>query len=323
MEKRIFLLLFVVFHLLQAAQVPVRHSVPPHPEIEPPWFTGPLLAPSTLTVPPGHFNIQPYIYATANIGRYDNNYRSHKRHTLWNNTLQIPFQVGITSWMDVVISPVLNYNYSRGAAKWVVGDFPLSLDFQLLKRNKDLTKWETSLLFRIQEVVPIGKYRNLDPKKYSTDIGGEGSWQTNLILSWGNLFYLGKIYFINWRTALQYSLPASLHVTNLNAYGGGPGTRGTVYPGKSFSIDTAVEITLSQNWVFAMDVVGNWSQKTKFSGVSAISNSLLASVQYSLAPALEYNWNDDLGIIFGCWFTVAGKNTAQFVSSIASLNYFY
>jgi hypothetical protein len=45
--------------------------------------------------------------------------------------------------------------------------------------------------------------------------------------------------------------------------------------------------------------------------------------QYSLAPAIEYNWNIDLGVISGVWFTFAGKNAEAFASWVTALNYYY
>lgn len=322
MKIRFLVFIFIWTHL-SAVQIPGHQVYPPQLKVSPPWFTGPLLAPSAITVPPGHFNFEPYFYANAEVGKYDNNWHAQKIETFRNNSLQLLTQVGITRKLDCVFSPVVEYNYVDGAANWALGDLPFGFDFQIYKHNKILTDWGTAVSFRIQEIFPIGKYQNLNPAKKLSDAGGEGSWQTELSLIWGNLFYLGNIYFVTWRTAFQYVIPSPVGVKNLNVYGGGPGTSGTVYPGQSCIIDTAIEITLSQNWAFACDFVGSWKRKTKFSGHTILPNTSPSSVEYSIAPALEYNWRSNLGAIFGCWFTVAGKNTAQFINGIAAIDYYY
>jgi hypothetical protein len=47
-----------------------------------------------------------------------------------------------------------------------------------------------------------------------------------------------------------------------------------------------------------------------------------SSSQYSLAPAIEYNWSQNIGLIGGVWFTVAGQNISQFNSIVIALNYY-
>lgn len=318
MKKRIFVLLSAL--PLFAVQIPEE---PSHPTIKTPWFTGPLLAPSPVTVPPGHINYEPYLYAIANIGRYRSNWHAQSHQTLWNFYTQQLLQVGINSWADFQITPTCYYNYTQGAGSWEIGDLPIGFDFQLYSNNPSLEKWRIVLGFTVKETIPIGKYKNLNPKKRGTDIGGEGSWQTTFIFNWGNLFYIGSDHFITWRNSLQYTIPSSVRVKNLNVYGGGPGTNGTATPGQSITFDTAVEITLTRNWVFAMDVLSTWTDKTGFKGQRTVPQTLKESWQFSLAPAIEYNWNPAIGIIIGSWFTVAGKNSTQFAGGVAAFNYYH
>lgn len=322
MKKRFSLSLVLFAVSMNAIQIPVHHFATKTPGVKAPWFTGPLLAPSGLTIPAGHYNIEPYVYATANTGQYTSNWKRVKTDTFWANIFQPSFQFGLNKWLDFQFNPTLSYNYKEGAAKWVIGDMPIGFDIQLFKRTASLTSWNTALKLALKETLPIGKYRNLNPKKLLTDVGGQGTWQTSVGLVWGNLFYLGGDTFLTWRTAWQYSLPAPVHVKNLNVYGGGPGTKGTVYPAQGFLFDTAIEINMNQNWAFAMDIVGNWLGKTRFKGDTSVKMTSPPSVQFSLAPALEYNWSANLGMIFGCWFTVAGRNSTQFTSGVLAINYY-
>lgn len=308
---------------LHAVHIPTDTNHPQPSLLESPWFTGPLLAPSPLTIAPGHINYEPYIYAIANVGKYDHHWHPEKNETFWSIFTQQWVEIGINSWMDFEFVSTLFYNHTSGASKWEVGDLPVQLDFQLYKNLKRLDLWSHALSFTIKETIPIGKYRNLHANKKGTDVGGGGSWQTTFILNQGNLFHIGGNHFLSWRNSFQYTLPAPVHVTGLNVYGGGPGTDGTVYPAQIFAYDTAIELSLTQNWVFAMDVLGVWTGKSRFKGKTLFPNTAPPSVQFSLAPAIEYNWSDDIGLIVGSWFTIAGRNADQFVGAVAAFNYYH
>lgn len=320
-------ILFLLFPLsLLADKVPYSNYLTPHPEhrdIKEPWFTGPLLAPSAFTIPAGHVDFEPYLYIVANKGLYDHDWKVHPTSTFWNNSFQPLVQVGITKWLDVEVIPALFYNYTHGAGKWAIGDTSIGFDFQLFSHQGRVTEWVTAVKLNIKETIPTGKYSNLDPKKLVTDAGGMGSWQTSIDFVWGNLFYLGRGHFLTWRNSLQYTLPAPTHVKNLSVYGGAQGTEGTIYPAQNLQFDTAIEISLTQNWAFAMDFLTSWSGKTRFKGHATAPIGPPPSVQFSLAPAIEYNWSANLGIIFGPWFTIAGRNAIQFFDGVFAFNYYY
>lgn len=313
-----------LFTALFAEKAPLHHYIDEDGshEVLAPWFTGPLLAPSSIVIPLGHYNIEPYIYAVANTAKYDANWHTVKMETFWNNYFQPSFQFGIAPRLDFQFNPTVYYNTTRGVSSWQWGDMPIGIDLQLYRGGGELTDWITALKLALKETLPLGKYQKLNPEKFGTDVGGQGSWQTGLGLIWGNLFYLGKGRFVATRFSFSYTLPAPVRVKNLNAYGGGPGTRGTVYPAQNFTIDLGSEWGLTQNWVFALDVVASWSGKVRFKGDTAVKNTAPASAQFSLAPAIEYNWNANLGIIFGPWFTFAGRNSERFASAIFALNYY-
>jgi len=322
MRKWFFLLLLLPLSI-HAVKVSFHRLKPTAEVMIPPWFTGPLLAPSSNVVPEGHYNIEPYIYAIANTAKYNSDWKPLKRKTFWSNFSQTSIQIGVVKALDVQLNPTFYYNYTQGAAKWALGDMPIGLDIELYQWGVHLTDWAGGLKLQLKETLPLGKYRNLNPKKLGTDIGGGGSWQTTLGIVWGNLIYLGKGHFFSGRLSLQYALPAPIHVKNLNIYGGGRGTNGTVYPAQNCQADLGIEISLTQEWVFAMDIVGSWAGRTRFKGKTTEPNTAPSSIQYSLAPAIEYNWNGNLGIIFGPWFTVAGRNTVKFTSGIIAFNYYH
>ncbi len=299
-----------------------------HPDFDNPWLTGPLLAPSSAIVPVGHANFEPYIYVIANTGYYDRDWKVKKVDTLWENSFQTFIQVGLTPWMDMEIAPSLTYNYREHKTRWGFGDFPLTFDFQLFSPNH-VGDWRPHVKLICQEIFPTGKYRNLDPKKKGVDSTGEGSYQTLLGIVVGKIVHLTGLHFMTPRIFLQYTLPAKTHLKGFNSYGGGYGTNAYFFPAQSFEADFGFEVTLTKTWAFACDFVGTWSGKTHFTGDAGRNadgtKAILgkgSSVQYALAPAIEYNWNDNLGIIGGSWFTVAGRNSARFWSAVFALNYY-
>ncbi len=248
-----------------------RKVILPQPQqaAQNPWFTGPLLSPSSVVVPGGDVNYEPYLYVTATTGSYDSDWHLHKSPSnFWNIIFQPVIQVGMTSWANFEISPALSYNHTRNAGKWIFGDFPFLLSFQLYE-PKDPSQNMPYVKLQIGETFPTGKYRNLDPRKNGTDIGGAGSFNTSFGLVLGQLFHLKGVHFILGRVFFQYNLPAPTRLKGFNAYGGGYGTNARFFPSQVFSIDASVEISLSKNWAFACDAVGSWQTKTHFSGMIA------------------------------------------------------
>ncbi len=325
MQKRFFFICLFAVSSLVAKKAPIQNFFDANGKnvVDPPWLTGPLLAPSGISIPPGHYNIEPYFYAIAETGNYDSDWKAIEKPTFWNTFFQPSFQFGLLSWLDFQFNPTLVYNHTDGASQWGVGDMPVGFDIQLYKSEGKLTNWITALKLALKETIPLGKYQNLKAGKLGTDSMGLGSWQTGAALVWGNLFYLGNQHFLTLRCAFEYNLPAPVDVKNLNAFGGGRGTRGTVYPAQSFTLDIGLEYTLTRNWVVALDIVGEFQGKTRFKGTTSAPNSAPKSLQFSLAPAIEYNWSGSLGIIFGPWFTVAGWNSGQFYGGVFAFNYYH
>lgn len=299
------------------------------PGIENPWFTGPLLTPNSIVVPAGHFNFQPYVFSIANTGFYDKHGKGVKRPTLWVNSLQPILQVGLTKWMDFQIAPSVNYSISQHKGAWSFSDFPLIFDFQLFSPRPQ-GDFRPFIKLALIEIFPTGKYQKLDPNKNGADIGGLGSYQTILGIAVGKLIHIQGIHFISSRFYAQYTLPSPVRVKGFNAYGGGFGAKARIFPSQNFEVDIGLEYNLTKNWALASDFVGIWFSKTHYSGTSGFTRDgnkaelgTKAGCQYALAPAIEYNFSENLGVIFGSWFTVAGRNAPRFWSIVPSLNWYY
>ncbi|MES2272580.1 MAG: hypothetical protein V4487_00110 [Chlamydiota bacterium] len=303
----------------------------PHEDLPVPWFTGPIFASSGIPVPENHYNIEPYLFATANTAIYREDWKARKIETLWNINSQTLLTVGINSWLDFQITPSFFYNFRKRASSWALGDLPVQFDIQLYKNHpvNYSTNWLTAVKLILKEIFPLGKYRNFSPEKMLTEEGGLGSFQTAVALVWGNLIHIQGIHFMTARLSFQYTVPSPVHVKGFNSFGGGHGTNGRIYPGQNFQFDLGLEYNLSQQWALAIDVIGTLESRVRFKGKPGIDlqgrparGGYGASAQYSLAPAIEYNWSGNLGVIGGVWFTVAGRNAYKFCSAVFALNYY-
>ena len=310
-----------------------RESTEPHPAPPPqgPWFTGPLIAPSAHVVSIGHFNIEPYLYFATFNGNYGPNWKEHSSTTLHHINVQVPIQVGITKRIDLSITPQEYYSWMGSRSSWEFGDLQFAADIQLLNDKPD--KWWPAIRLSLKGNAPVGKYDHLDlndPHKATTEGVGSGTWAPETSLAFGHLFHFGGVHYLNSRYVISYAFPTSTHVDGLNVYGGGSGTHGSITPGNILFLDLGLEYSLTQNWVLAMDFTYFHNDRTTFhgnSGKDANGNpnpiGSPSSEQFSLAPAFEYNWNADLGLIAGVWFTVAGRNSSEFVRGIVAYNIYY
>ncbi|MGH7229848.1 MAG: hypothetical protein ACREJU_00620, partial [Nitrospiraceae bacterium] len=68
---------------------------------------------------------------------------------------------------------------------------------------------------------------------------------------------------------------------------------------------------------------------TRFSGTRGIGvdgDPAMVGKGYSnlltVAPAVEYNWNQHVGFIAGPWLSLRGKNTSEFFGVVAALYLF-
>jgi len=290
-----------------------------------PWLTGPLLTPSGHVIPAGHWNIEPYEYVNTNYGVYDHRWRSHSvPHNFYNVLTQVPIQYGIGAGFDFQFVPQFSWNHIHGASHWVLNDMGYGFDYQILSDNKD--KWWPAIKLALRGNFPIGKYQHLHAHGKGTDIGGTGSWAPGVGITMSHLYWWGGHIFLAARMNWQYSFPTPVHVRGFNAYGGGHHCCGKAYPGQVLIGQIGLELSLSQRWVLAGDIQYQHINHTRFRGQKGATDGVPNSVggpssdQWSLAPAIEYNWNPFVGIIAGVWFTVAARNSPVFANAVVAIN---
>lgn len=303
-----------------------------------PWFTGPILATSGNIVPAGHFGTQPYIFGIVKPAFYNNDWKSKSIKTLSSILFRVPSWIGLTSWADFRISPVWMWNHRHHQSHWTLGDWSAQINIQLYQSSLPYKNWLPSIKIGIRETFPTGKYQKLNPRKLGTDGGGRGTFATSFSLDASKILHISEFRFLDLRANFSYSIPTNVHVRGYNNYGGGMKTNGTVSPESFFLAILAFEYSFNRNWVICCDLEGVFASKATFkgypgmlpsnegqfnpTGVPAV-NELKASIQYSVAPGLEYNWSENLGILAGVWLTFAGKNSSNFTTGVLSFNYYH
>lgn len=318
---------------------------------ESPWLTGPLLTPSGYTVSYKHFDFEPYIYVSKSSHTYDGEWKKQHSPTYVSLQTQYWVEYGLGKRWDFQIAPAFSWNHSKGQAQWVFNDLVFGFDYQLYLSDN----WYPSIKLSLFEIFPTGKYQHLNAKKLRTDVGGVGSFQTELGITFTKLFYFGKHHWLNTRLDISYIYLSPVHVKGLNVYGGTSQTHGKEFPGNQFSQLIGLEYSLTHHWAFALDIVNFYANKNRFSGFagsplipatallplptsgsssSAVQNGAVTPLapiasanmkspsqnQISLAPAIEYNFNGNMGIITGAWFTVAGRNSSDFFKWVIAFN---
>lgn len=286
-----------------------------------PWFTGPLLAPSAVNVSPGHYVLEPYLFYFVNNGVYDEHWRAHSTPHFYSTQAQLLTVIGLTKSVELRLAPQAFYNTSQGAHYTNVGDFPVGFGFQLVRADVS-DPWPSAKLI-LRASIPIGKYQHLNPDKNKTDAIGSGSWEPTVTLAFSKLFHTAPTHYLSSRLVFTYLLGTGVHVRGFNSYGGASDTRGTVHRGGVFSVDWSVEYNFSRHWAFACDLLYTHNNKNRFSGNPGGQNAVNfapSKEQFSLAPALEYNWTDNVGVIAGPWFTFLGRNNGRFIAGVIAVN---
>lgn len=332
MKKTIFICLSLItintccFAESDGSYIPVPPEESKNYKAYNPWYTGPIVVASAENLSPGILNINPYIYAQNNYGTTTNSWR-HKAAT--NECLiqyYLSLQTGITKWLDITLLLQENTNYKKSYDAFKFDDTYVEFGIQLMRQVENT--WKPSLRLRLDEGFPTGKYKNLNPKKLGIDGVGSGSYVTRFGFCASKIVFWSYYHPINFHMSLFYNIYTKAHVKGFNTYGGGYGTKGKVSPGNVFNGVVSFEYSFTQRWVYAMDFSYAYQGKTKFSGTNGIglngntaSNTAKSNVSISLAPAIEYNFSDNLGVMAGAWFSIAGKNTSDFVTSVIYLTY--
>ena len=308
--------LFAIFHSVSGIAKEVYEG-----EYEP-LYAGTLLSFYPTNVDPGDISVQPYIFAGSNYGVYnsDSSFESLKNIDSLNFLLAL--ETGVTKIFDITL--IMNALGTKYGSKHSLhfGDMNLYGGFQISKNKKD--SWIPDCRLLIGETFPTGKFQKLNPDKAGSDVSGFGSFATSFVSVVRKIFYTYP-HPISINLNLLYVVYSKVKIDGFSVYGGGEGTKGTVAPGNQFIANLGLEFSIDKFWELGLDVRYIYANKSRFSGkeISGVVAGLPSSELLSLAPCLEYNFNENFSVAIGAWFSVFGRNSVAFASGVANVFYYF
>ena len=272
-------------------------------------WTGPLLASTAETLPRGHFYTEPYFFDGISGGHHNPGSSGF-------------YQYGLAGNWTVGVQPFFSLGTRRDNRGAAIGDFKLLSQVRLSHFTAEHRVPSVALVTNL--VVPTGKYDHLGALKSGH---GSGSFAPELGLNVQHYFLLKNGRLLRARINVLKDFPLRTHVTGRSVYGTGAGFRGHARPGSKTSVILGAEYSVTKEWVVAFDVERDQWGRTKVSGRNA-DGSLVEQISrrswnVGFAPAVEYNWSERAGAIFGLWIVPKGHNTAASVTPAVAIQRFW
>jgi len=319
------LVLLAMTACLARAQQDAVSSPPVHQALNDAWWTGPLLAPSANTLPPGHVLIEPYLYDAISEGFYDSTgTRQSAPHVNGFGSLTY-INYGLADRFTVGLIPVFGYNQAGQGPDSThidVGDLTVQGQYRLhLFREGG---WMPTTSIAVQQVIPTGKYDRLGD--HPGDGLGGGAYTTTLAFYTQSFFWMPSGRILRARFNATQSLSRQVNVQDVSVYGTSDGFRGHASPGAALFVDLAGEYSITRRWVLALDATYRHESSTAVRGYNVRNPSHIillhsgSSQAFALAPAIEYNFNSRVGVIVGTRLFPAGKNTPNSITPVLAIN---
>jgi hypothetical protein len=331
LELRMLRLLWKTFVLLTmtaclaSAQQAAVSSPAVHQALNDAWWTGPLLAPSANTLPQGHMLIEPYLYDVISQGFYDSTgKRQPTPHANGFGSLTY-INYGLANRFTVGLIPVFGFNQvSQGpdSAHMDVGDLTVQAQYRLHLFREG--SWIPTTSIGVQQTLPTGEYDNLGERP--NDGLGSGAYTTTLCFYTQSFYWMPTGRILRARFNVTQSFSRQVNLQNASVYGTSEGFRGHANPGAGLFVDLAGEYSITRRWVFASDITYRHQYDTTVTG-NDISNPGEAiflnsgpSQAFAFAPAIEYNFNNRVGVIVGSRVFPAGRNTPNSITPVIAIN---
>lgn len=273
-------------------------------------WTGPMLASNAETLPKGHFYTEPYFYDVIVGGKHNPGTSGY-------------YQYGLMDGFTIGVQPAFDYGTRRSNRGMALSDFKLLSQLRLTHFTPEHPVPTVAVV--LQEVIPTGKHDRLGP---SEDGHGSGSFATEVGVNVQHVLLLRNGRLLRARFNFLERFPHGADVRDRSVYGTGPGFRGHASPGRKTTLIGAVEYSLTREWVLALDVIGERTGRTRLRGRYTAAGPLVEQTfprtsYVSFAPAVEYNWSDRSGVLFGVWTNPKGHNTPRSVTPALAYSRFW
>ncbi len=288
-------------------------------ETEPVRFTGPLVSASP-PLPKGLLNIEPYLINTQTVARYDSQGHRHDVDGVTDNwQISVPVQYGATDRLTLAVT--LNAAYAPGRDRqWDLtsGDTRLSASWLLAHGNGP---HQPKLTVTAHQNLTTGQHDRLEQRRIPGPTGS-GADSTTLALD-SQAHFLPRSN-LRARAGLAWRLPgahAGLH--GQSGYDTHAGFKGSAELGDAVAANLGAEYSINGNWALASDLVYEYEADTRVRGLAGndqVDETLPSSWRLSIAPAAEYHWSDNVGMIFGALVSLDSRNSAAIVSPQVAVN---
>jgi hypothetical protein len=271
-------------------------------------WTGPLLASNANTLPKGHVYTEPYFFDGISGGD----------HSPGSSGF---YQYGLTNDWTVGFQPFFSWGTQPHNRTIAVGDTKLLSQVRVSNFTPDHRVPSVSIVTNL--VVPTGKYDRLGANRNGH---GSGAFAPEIGVNVQHIFLVGDR-LLRGRINVLQRIPIETDVRDRSVYGTPPGFRGHARPGAKSTLILGAEYSLTKEWVLAFDIEADAWGKTRVRGRDASGAQFRATSPSSwnvgFAPAVEYNWSDRAGAIFGVWIVPKGHNSAASVTPAIAVQRFW
>lgn len=273
-----------------------------------------MLANSAATLPRGHALIETYLFEQI-----------QGKSRIYGSLTYLLY--GVTDRVTIGFKPMFGVAAGKGSPSNVnIGDLALTAQYRLTSLTAPIGSPTISVA--VQRSFPTGRYDELDTRP-ATGLGS-GAGATTLSLYGQQYFRLSNGHLFRGRVNLSRTFAESAHVDGESVFGTHSGFQGHAKPGHNISAGVSGEYSLNRHWVIALDIVHDRTGAGSVSGEypalapapSRVSTfRLKPSRSFALAPALEYSFNANLGILVGTRFRLRGHNSAPSITPAVAINY--
>ena len=294
---------------------PARAQDAPVPRLHDQGWTGSLLAPSPAVFAQGILGVEPYFLDKRGTGSFDNNGILHSTPAGSGQLRSFTsLQYGVTGDFSVQVVPAFAHADSGASG---IADLPVRIKYRWNASGDEI--WRPAITTTFGLNLPLGHYQRL---KDTADGLGSGAYTASAQVLLQSLFMTGE-YPNRLRLWGTVNAPiGKVTLQGISSYGTDANFSGWAVPGRTGELGLGEEFALDHQWVLAFDVVEDLSKAAHLHGEArAIVNR--TAENFSLAPAIEFNFSRQIGLIVGAQLALMGRNSPSTVVPQAALNMFF
>jgi Putative MetA-pathway of phenol degradation len=270
------------------------------------WWTGPMLAASPKGPGEGHALTETYMY--DQVADQSQSLRSYS-YLLY----------GVSDRFTLGLIPIFGFNEANGNhTKFGISDLTFQAQYTVTDFNPDTGMPIIALVLR--QSVGTGRYDRLTE---ATQAFGAGAGATSLGLFSQDYVWLPNGRLLRVRADVLASVSQQAHAQDISVFNTPQGFDGRARPGDAVSLDASLEYSLTRSWVLATDLLYDHGDTTHVDGAvtgNSLRYALGSSDGFGLAPALEYSWAPNWGVLFATRILTAGRNRPASVTPAIALN---